>query len=310
MQNHITLEWADGSYNFRLPWAACAAIEQKSDAGIQAIYERVMIGQAYLSDVSEIIRQGLLDRYQRAQLQAIIDLEGANSAAGKRAQIALDAQTEITNGRKASALRSNQSPLEAYRDKLDRDAGETSDLVEGYVVDELQSVRDSIRGSIEKQIGIKDPLISGLLNMLIEDVLIKPMLDSLKNADGSGGGFIGSLVKFGTSLFGGGRAIGGPVKAGVPYMVGENGGPKGRELFVPQQSGVIVPNHRLKGNTGTTAVYQTFTIDNRGGITTPELLDYVNSTARSEATRAGGAAYAQSQQSAPGTINKYNQLRG
>lgn len=252
----------------------------------------------------------LEDRYQRAQLQAIIDLEGANSAAGKRAQVALDAQTEITNGRKASALRSNQSPLEAYRDKLDRDAGETSDLVEGYVVDELQSVRDSIRGSIEKQIGIKDPLISGLLNMLIEDVLIKPMLDSLKNADGSGGGFIGSLVKFGTSLFGGGRAIGGPVKAGVPYMVGENGGPKGRELFVPQQSGVIVPNHRLKGNTGTTAVYQTFTIDNRGGITTPELLDYVNSTARSEATRAGGAAYAQSQQSAPGTINKYNQLMG
>lgn len=60
MQNHITLEWADGSYNFRLPWAACAAIEQKSDAGIQAIYERVMIGQAYLADVSEIIRQGLL----------------------------------------------------------------------------------------------------------------------------------------------------------------------------------------------------------------------------------------------------------
>ena len=248
----------------------------------------------------------LEDRYQRAQLQAIIDLEGANSAAGKRAQVALDAQTEITNGRKASALRSNQSPLEAYRDKLDRDAGETSDLVEGYVVDELQSVRDSIRSSIEKQIGIKDPLISGLLKMLIEDVLIKPMLDSLKNADGSGGGFIGSLVKFGTSLFGGGRAIGGNVKAGTPYMVGESG----REMFVPQQSGVVVPNHRLKGNSAATSVYQTFTIDNRGGITTPELLDYVNSTARSEATRAGGAAYAQSQQSAPGTINKYNQLRG
>lgn len=60
MQNHLTLEWADGSYDFKLPWSACAEIERKSDAGIQVIYERVMVGQAHLSDVSEIIRQGLL----------------------------------------------------------------------------------------------------------------------------------------------------------------------------------------------------------------------------------------------------------
>jgi uncharacterized caspase-like protein len=35
-----------------------------------------------------------------------------------------------------------------------------------------------------------------------------------------------------------GRAIGGPVTAGMPYLVGE----RGPELFVPQQSGGIVPN--------------------------------------------------------------------
>ncbi|WP_159975884.1 gene transfer agent family protein [Novosphingobium sp. 18050] len=56
----MTLDWADGSYDFKLPWASCAEIERKADAGIQAIYERVMIGQAHLADVSEIIRQGLL----------------------------------------------------------------------------------------------------------------------------------------------------------------------------------------------------------------------------------------------------------
>lgn len=60
MQTELTLDWADGSYNFKLPWAACAEIERKSDAGIQAIYERVMIGQAHLADVVEVIRQGLL----------------------------------------------------------------------------------------------------------------------------------------------------------------------------------------------------------------------------------------------------------
>jgi hypothetical protein len=35
-----------------------------------------------------------------------------------------------------------------------------------------------------------------------------------------------------------GRAIGGPVTGGSPYMVGENG----PELFVPGASGMIVPN--------------------------------------------------------------------
>jgi hypothetical protein len=40
-----------------------------------------------------------------------------------------------------------------------------------------------------------------------------------------------------------GRAGGGPVNAGQPYMVGE----KGRELFVPSQSGRVIPSGRLGG---------------------------------------------------------------
>lgn len=60
MQTRVTLEWADGSYDFKLPWAACTEIERKSDAGIQAVYERVMVGQSHLADVVETIRQGLL----------------------------------------------------------------------------------------------------------------------------------------------------------------------------------------------------------------------------------------------------------
>lgn len=60
MQQALVLDWADGSYDFRLTWAACAEIERKGGAGIQSIYERVMVGQAHLADVSEVIRQGLL----------------------------------------------------------------------------------------------------------------------------------------------------------------------------------------------------------------------------------------------------------
>ena len=41
--------------------------------------------------------------------------------------------------------------------------------------------------------------------------------------------------------FGGFRAKGGPVRSGVPYVVGE----KGPELFIPRGSGKIIPNHEM-----------------------------------------------------------------
>ena len=41
-----------------------------------------------------------------------------------------------------------------------------------------------------------------------------------------------------------GRASGGPVHAGNPYVVGESG----PELFVPGSSGQIIPNHALGGD--------------------------------------------------------------
>lgn len=60
MQTHLTLDWADGSYDFCLTWSGCAEIERKSNAGIQAVYERVMLAGSYSADVTEIIRQALL----------------------------------------------------------------------------------------------------------------------------------------------------------------------------------------------------------------------------------------------------------
>lgn len=47
----------------------------------------------------------------------------------------------------------------------------------------------------------------------------------------------------------GGRASGGPVAAGTPYLVGE----QGPELFVPTGNGMIVPNNQLNSSAGTAA---------------------------------------------------------
>jgi hypothetical protein len=65
----------------------------------------------------------------------------------------------------------------------------------------------------------------------------------------SSGGLGGVLGGF----FGGARANGGPVAGGTPYLVGE----RGPELFVPNSSGMIVPNGAMGGDI-------VFQIDARG----------------------------------------------
>ena len=51
-----------------------------------------------------------------------------------------------------------------------------------------------------------------------------------------------------------GRYAGGPVTGGTPYIVGE----KGPELFVPNNSGQIIPNNQLGGSGDTTEIYLNF----------------------------------------------------
>ena len=72
------------------------------------------------------------------------------------------------------------------------------------------------------------------------------ILNSIVNifSGGIGGGSSMFTPSYGAFEFVPGRAVGGPVSAGSPYMVGE----RGPELFVPGHSGTIVPNNALGGD--------------------------------------------------------------
>jgi hypothetical protein len=62
------------------------------------------------------------------------------------------------------------------------------------------------------------------------------------------------------NVFGGGRAAGGSVTSGTPYLVGE----RGAELFVPQANGMIVPNNALGGGGTTINLTVNGAIDSEG----------------------------------------------
>lgn len=72
-------------------------------------------------------------------------------------------------------------------------------------------------------------LAQDLLRMIFREQVTKPLA--------------GGLGNFFADLFTG-KAMGGPVAGGTPYLVGE----RGPELFVPSSSGSIVPNNRLQSS--------------------------------------------------------------
>lgn len=86
---------------------------------------------------------------------------------------------------------------------------------------------------------ILDSIAADILRLTTRELVTKPfsafITEGVKGFQG-GGGFGGFDL---SGIFG--RQFGGPVSANTPFLVGE----KGPELFVPKQSGNIVPNNQL-----------------------------------------------------------------
>ena len=89
-------------------------------------------------------------------------------------------------------------------------------------------------------------ILKDMAKMIVYQNVMKPMASSISDSIGSSGGIGG----FFSSLFGGGRANGGPVNPGQYYVVGENG----PEILVPNSSGTVIPNGGGMGGGGSTSV--------------------------------------------------------
>ena len=73
-----------------------------------------------------------------------------------------------------------------------------------------------------------------------------------------------------SGIFGGGRAMGGPVSAGTTYLVGENG----PELFTSATSGSIIPNNKMGGGSNTFNITVNGALDSEG--TARTIVDILN----------------------------------
>lgn len=223
-------------------------LEQEAAQRAQAQFDaqrEALQAQYDLADTQDERRQIALEmvdaeyRYLRSVQDAIIASETATQAEKDRAKIIRDSLDASVAGRTASAERANAGPLEAWA----RQNGSGYDVrtrAEEAVVAELERVREGIHGALSDAMGVKDPLISFLLDNLLQELLFKPIADALsKKKGGGGGGLLSSVVSIGASLFG--RASGGRVDAGQIYRVNEASSPGNVELFRPDVGGQIIP---------------------------------------------------------------------
>jgi tape measure domain-containing protein len=177
------------------------------------------------------------DRYLKSKLEAVLASEVATEAEKERARIALEAVNATSADRRAAVNRSEAGPLDRYAQYL----SDPKQRVEEAVVRQLERVNEGISDAISKAIGVDDPFISELLDILLQEILFKPLAESLSGGASSGASGLFSAIG---SIFGGARAAGGSVSPGQAYLVGE----RGRELFMPDQPGTIIPNSRLSSS--------------------------------------------------------------
>ena len=197
-------------------------------------------------------------------------LNGVSFASGLNAQI----QTVIDSlGQVSSTIPEFAAPV----------FKSLSDLQIGFKNwhDSLPSLQESIQSLTAQGLnGLTDALTAGVTGAATFAEAIKSMAKSVVDSlikmliqkyivDAAFGFITAGFSQASTNLAGGysagmgdpfasnfgGKAIGGSVQRGQPYMVGE----RGTEMFIPNQSGSIVPNDRLGGG-GSVVVNQTINV--------------------------------------------------
>ncbi len=157
-------------------------------------------------------------------LQARLDGSFEEVQLNQRVEEILKTNTDLTREQVEAALRGNQALKEQVSalEELESMYAAIGQSISNGIVNALTAAVEGTKSLADAASQVLRQVASILLQFGVNAAL----------------GGIPGLEKFFP-----GRAFGGPVAGGKPYMVGE----KGPELFVPSSSGTIVPNNKLGG---------------------------------------------------------------
>ena len=122
-----------------------------------------------------------------------------------------------------------------------------------------ETLKSAVQNALIRIISSQIEILLRLASQLVLEKLItqEKVAQASISASSGGGGFLGTLARIGFNAFAGGGSVpldapnfynpvgefaeGGAVKGGMPITVGE----RGRELFIPNTDGTIIPNQDL-----------------------------------------------------------------
>lgn len=232
-------EYRDAAAN-RMEIEARAAIAMRDDLDLQERALRVAREKASISTdllfVSETERRVAESRFDLEQ--KIFELRRNKQLTPKVMEEGIDRLKDMQAMRES--LIAFEESIARVNAKWDSVFNNMASALENFVRTGKLSFKDLARSIIADLIAIEMRAQGKVLFSLMK-----------KAITGFGGG--GDLE---TELYGSYRASGGTVSAGSPYMVGE----RGPELFVPSQSGTIVPNNNLAAMGGGSQVINNYNI--------------------------------------------------
>lgn len=215
--------------------------------------------------------EGQLDPLKRAndEYRKTIDLLDKAEAAGLKAAGGFDALRAAARGNFFEALGIEKIPttifdtnahLETMKVQIDDlvisvpklgnvldDAFSSATIAAGDgLINGLENLRRGFGSLQDVALSVLDSITAAFMDALVYGP-IRDFFSGLAKGDGTGGGFLGSIFSGITSLFGGGRSIGGSMSAGKFYLTGENG----PELVAPGGSGgSVISNSMLRRMVG------------------------------------------------------------
>ncbi len=135
--------------------------------------------------------------------------------------------------------------LDLAEDKTFEKLTEASRVASQDISKNLATAILESKGNLQSFGSFAENILNRIAQRILEVSITKPLVEGIIGALN-----IPSVPGFGTP----GKALGGPVQARQPVVVGE----KGPELFVPNTSGSVVPNNKMGG--GGVSIVQNFTI--------------------------------------------------
>lgn len=226
----------------------------------------------------EVERRILLLRQsqERADYELLLKSRDPNEVLRGRAGLSSLDQRQANE--RGALGRQFASPLDRYATGLDET--DTSDRIEDLVVDELQAVQDGIRNAITERLGIKDPFLSGLIDLFIQNTIMKPLANAFASQGGGLGGIVGAVGGIFGFASGGSMTLGG--RGGTDTnSLSLNGRPIAN---VSRGETLSVGNKTLNGGRGgATVVQPIIQVDARGAVMSDQFAQMILAQAGQQA---------------------------